>query len=614
MGLRYTGFRIYHEFEKRSGRLKKKHPTSPDHKVFIPLEKWRSTHKNVLIPNEGINGNQLPNDELESKTKKILEGDVLFFCSEWRSLGKDYDWVTNPDTGYRYDTKAHWSQINDFDPKFGDIKYVWEKSRFSWLLTLMRYDYHFEEDHSEFVWDQIEDWIDKNPINQGPNWKCSQEISLRLFNWVYALEFYRDSEHLTDSRWAKIQNVIFWSLHHVYQNINFSRIAVRNNHAITETLCLTLSELFFPFIPQTKIWALEGRKWFEQEIAYQIYEDGTFLQFSMNYHRVVIQLLSLGISVTERHGESFSSIVYKRAYNSLDFLYQCLQEENGHLPNYGNNDGALFFPLTDTDFRDFRPQLNTLHRMLTGTFLYSEKNLQEDFIKGSSSNSPFNFSTIKKRFGALSFPKGGFFVLREEKTFIFIRCGNHKDRPAQADNLHVDIWCQGNNVLRDSGTFKYNTEKKYQEYFMGTASHNTVTINGLAQMLKGDRFIWFYWTQAKIGEWQETHDTYIFKGSISAFRHLGRNILHSRTLIKKKNETVIEIQDEIEGIEGSNALQQWHMGEGMSEEDFISSIEGREVEPIMIESYDSTYYGRMKKGKGIAFPFSKIINTTINLR
>ena len=40
---------------------------------------------------------------------------------------------------------------------------------------------------------------------------------------------------------------IYWQLHHVYHNINFSRISVRNNHAITECLMLYLSGKLFPF-------------------------------------------------------------------------------------------------------------------------------------------------------------------------------------------------------------------------------------------------------------------------------------------------------------------------------------------------------------------------------
>src|SRR5690606_12177276 len=225
-------------------------------------------------------------------------------------------------------------------------------------------DYHYEVDIGEFVFSEIDSWITANPINRGPNWRCSQEISLRIFNWCFALYYYQDSPALTEHRWQRIQQVIYASLHHVYHHIDFSRIAVRNNHAITETLFLALSDIMFPFIPETKKWAKDGLHWFEEEIDYQIYDDGTFLQFSMNYHRVVVQLLSLAISVFEKNQRLFSPHVYGKAHKSLNFLYQCMQDENGKLPNYGSNDGALFFPWTDTDYRDYRPQLNTLHYIL----------------------------------------------------------------------------------------------------------------------------------------------------------------------------------------------------------------------------------------------------------
>ncbi|RQP18206.1 MAG: heparinase, partial [Parapedobacter sp.] len=390
-----------------------------------------------------------------------------FFSRQWRMLGIDYDWITNPETNYQYDASLHWSEIPDLSPKAGDIKYVWEKSRFSYLLILIRYDFHFEEDLSEFVLSEIESWIDANPINQGPNWRCSQEISLRVFNWLFVLNYYKNSEAITEQRWNKIQNVIYWSLHHVYHHIDFSRIAVRNNHAITETLFLSLSDVLLPFIPQAKGWARKGKKWFEEEIDYQIYNDGTFLQFSMNYHRVVIQLLSFGIAVANKNALTFKERVYSKAYKSLDFLYQNLQEENGWLPNYGSNDGALFFPLSDCDFRDFRPQLNTLHYLLTNKNLYSDRKFIEDCLwtADSSVSKELRMNTIQKRFGPLSYPDGGYYLLRNKDTFTFIRCGDHRDRPAQADNLHIDLWYRGQNILRDSGSYKYNSNKEMLNYF-----------------------------------------------------------------------------------------------------------------------------------------------------
>ena len=46
------------------------------------------------------------------------------------------------------------------------------------------------EQNQKFL-NEIIDWIDKNPVNCGPNWKCSQEISLRVMNWVFAIYFYK---------------------------------------------------------------------------------------------------------------------------------------------------------------------------------------------------------------------------------------------------------------------------------------------------------------------------------------------------------------------------------------------------------------------------------------
>ncbi|WP_338409724.1 alginate lyase family protein, partial [uncultured Flavobacterium sp.] len=519
--------------------------------------------------------------------------------------------VTNPETEYKYDITKHWSEINEFNPENGDIKYVWEKSRFSYLLTILRYDYHFEEDHAAFVFSEIESWIDANPINQGPNWKCSQEISLRLFNWMYALEFYKNSKELTEERWNKIQNTIYWSLHHVYQNINFSRIAVRNNHAITETLLLTLSELFFPFIPETKKWAKKGRKWLEQEVAYQVYDDGTFLQFSMNYHRVLVQLFSLGISMTESHQKPFSAVFYDKAYKSLNFLYQCLQEENGCLPNYGANDGALFFSLSDTAFRDYRPQLNTLHRILTKEKLYEEESINEDYnwcqpiINNSKRKQP-----LKKQFGTVAFEKGGYFICRTKESFTFIRCGNHKDRPSHADNLHLDVWIKGENVLRDSGTYKYNTTKELSDYFTGNQAHNTVMVNGQSQMIKGNRFIWYYWSQAKEAKWLETEQSYVFKGAISAFRYLNQNCTHSRTITIAKNDLKWVVEDEVTNTKGLSKSQIWHHDNFIWQLNAITDrnevVKGEDT-----VSYNSDSYGQKENGKATVFLFEDKIKTTL---
>lgn len=613
MGPKYLAFRIFFDFKKRTGLLKKQFPTNPNFIEYISLDQWKSETNFLINSRIYFENKEYPFNVDDQKNDNQKNGEFEFFSSLKFNLGKEFDWITNPETGYKYDINKHWTEINDFDTKVGDIKFVWEKSRFSFIYLTIRSDLKNNTDSSEYIISEIIDWIDKNPINQGPNYKCSQEISLRIINWTYALQFYRDSIALNKDRFDKIIHVIYWQIKHVYNNINFSRIAVRNNHAITETLLLYFSGLVYPFFPESHVWKTKGKKWFEQEIKYQIYSDGTYLQFSMNYHRVVVQLLNLSLLLSSKYDEDFDELIYERAYRSLNFLFQMQDLESGFLPNYGANDGALFFPLTNCEYRDYRPSLNTLNKLLTGKKLYDFGPWEEEcFILTNNDIVVKQYPTIQKKYGWNSFEVGGYYILNENASMTFIRCGNHKDRPSQADNLHIDIWYKSENVLQDGGSYKYNTDKEYLNYFFGTESHNTVMIENNSQMLKGSRFIWYYWTNSLGVNIEESKDEFIFHGNISAFRFINKNIVHSRKVIKKKGIQEWVIEDAISNKPNNQNIRQlWHPNSKANSLFNISSTSGVISERI---GYVSISYGKkeVEKFYSIETTENKII-TTLNI-
>ncbi len=237
MGWRYTQYRVKHDVLRRTGLLKKKFPVAPAYKQYITLEGWKNKRENFFFTSkESLSFIKQPSLEIEEKFRKIGSGQFIFFNSIEINIGNDYDWITNPDSGFKYDINKHWTAIADYSKEAGDIKYVWEKSRFSFLYDIIRYDYHFNENCAEVVFSEITSWIKKNPINCGPNYRCSQEISLRVLNWTFALHYYRDSVFLTNEIFNEIQFAVYWQMDHVFKNIDFSRIAVRNNHAIQKHL------------------------------------------------------------------------------------------------------------------------------------------------------------------------------------------------------------------------------------------------------------------------------------------------------------------------------------------------------------------------------------------
>jgi hypothetical protein len=237
MGWRYVAFRLFYELKRKSGWLYWQFPVQPKYRQYLTLDDWKQQRPAFFLDNQPA----MPYTDLALPVLDLpecLHGTFCFFSGQKFALGTDYNWLTNPQNGFTYNAHIHWSKVNDFSPESGDIKFVWEKSRFTYLYDVIRYDEQNGTDHAEWVLSEIQSWIAANKVNAGPNYKCSQEISLRLLNWIFALHFYRHSPHLTESVFNYIQYALYWQIKHVYDNIHFSRIAVRNNHAITETLAL----------------------------------------------------------------------------------------------------------------------------------------------------------------------------------------------------------------------------------------------------------------------------------------------------------------------------------------------------------------------------------------
>jgi len=567
MGWRAFRFRAGYELRKRTGLLRLQFPTGPKKTPYLSLSRWKETTGRFFFGSKRdlSRSFELPAGalhRLKTEVDQLKSGNLLFFNSFYLPLGPGYDWQTNPDSGFRYDPQQHWTKIKDLDPANGDIKYVWEKSRFTFLYPLIRYDYLGGEDQSAYVFAQIRDWIAQNELNRGPNYVCSQEISLRVLNWTFALHYYKESPALTEVVFSRIIQSIYWQARHVAANIDFSRIAVRNNHALTECLCLYLIGLLYPAFPESAAWRQRGKRWLEEEGLYQIYPDGSYLQFSTNYHRVVIQLFTWAFFLAEANGDRFSEPLHERLRQSLDLLYQLQDLPTGHLPNYGANDGALFFRLNSCEYRDFRPQLNALYFFFHRKPLYGPGPWQEDLwwygqrVTAEGQNPEIPQATQR-------YPHGGFYVLRNPEKFAFIRCGNHPDRPSQADNLHLDLWLNGINLLRDAGSYQYNTTPELLHFFTGTASHNTVQLGDYDQMQKGGRFIWYHWSGAEGASVTETDEWVIFEGTVRVYGHVHPAIRHTRRVQqhKRRPEWLVEDTLTVPALPALQALprkQLWH--------------------------------------------------------
>ncbi|HPR53689.1 MAG TPA: hypothetical protein PLV84_01025, partial [Deltaproteobacteria bacterium] len=65
-----------------------------------------------------------------------VRGVMKFFGHHLISTGFPPDWHRNPMTSERAPSSRHWSRINEF--AYGDIKTIWEMSRFAFVYPLVR--------------------------------------------------------------------------------------------------------------------------------------------------------------------------------------------------------------------------------------------------------------------------------------------------------------------------------------------------------------------------------------------------------------------------------------------------------------------------------------------
>jgi hypothetical protein len=117
-------------------------------------------------------------------------------------------------------------------------------------------------------------------------------------------------------------------------------------------------------------------------------------------------------------------------------------------------------------------------------------------------------------------------------------------------------------------------------------------VNDLDQMLMGERFIWYYWSEATDAKLSEDEEYYIFKGTIKAFGHLSKSIRHTRTVKKKKGTNSWLVLDELQGLPPQHRIRQlWHTA--YPEQTELEVLTG-DAELSTNTGWFSTYYGTKK--------------------
>ena len=516
----------------------------------------------------------------------LLRGEVYVFgVGPWQ-VGSPPYWFTHPITGDQIiDTRSHWSEIGDFSSGAGDIKGVWELSRFGWAVTLAEaFLTSGDRRYVETLNHWIEDWVARNPLNQGPNWKCGQETSLRLIQLLHAAHLLGVGDSASAS--PALRRFVEDHCRRIEPTLGYA-MAQENNHGTSEAAALFIGGAWLSRVASGRTgdvptsvrrWERKGRRWLEDRVVRLVEADGSFSQYSINYHRLLVDTLVEAEAWRMRlERPPFSETFQERCGAAARWLNALTDPVTGDAPNLGANDGAHILTPDPSSFRRFDVSAARGLRVLT------------DLSPGSPALA-----------GSQHFPEGGYTKLVEPNsggsTWALVRFPRYRFRPGDSDPLHLDLWHEGRNILRDGGSFSYNPgDPELRSYITGPAGHNTIQFDGRDPMPRVGRFLRSHWLEGEALHLVDEPDQPLqWTGRYRD--HLGAE--HERRITVHPNRW--EVRDRVSGFDHSAVLR-WRLEPNDWQlEGYMCSGNGvsLRVEPPpqttrfeLVEGWESRHYG-----------------------
>lgn len=516
--------------EARLGLLRRRCPVVPwparrsEEAIFLPL---------------GILGATSPSD---IEVGEILSGILRPFSGEPRQLESLPKWNRNLFNGVEVPCDRHWSELADFS--YGDIKGVWELGRWFWAYPLGRaYLSTGDEKYTRRFLALADDWMEKNPPNLGPNWKCGQEASIRLIAAAWALSAFDKSPLITPDVRARFAGLAEITGRRIEAHLSYA-LSQDNNHGISELVGLLTVGCMWPNLPDADRLRARAIVKLDAYTDRLFAGDGSFSQHSSNYHRVALDALCWAAAILRQRNEALPPRAAAAAHRGARFLHKLLIKE-GRVVRYGADDGARILPLTSGAYDDHRPTLAAAAALLDGCELPDGPWQNQARLLGVQPKTSAD-ATLP---AACDLFKGGIHVRRLGGTTVAFRCPTQfRFRPSHADHLHVSLFEDGVPVADDPGTISYNASDRPWASLTSARFHNVPLVDDRDFMEKASRFLWLPWVECELASCENHRIVGSHKG------YSGFEVKREVTI----REGVVSIGDTLKGNRTADLSVRWH--------------------------------------------------------
>ena len=492
-----------------------------------------------------------------ARAERILEGQFDLLGLRDLDFGHPVDWHREPVSG-KSSPRVHWSRIAEVDAsQTGDKKIVWELNRHQFFQTLGRaYWLTGDERFAQSFAAYITQWMKENPPAVGVNWISNLEVAFRSISWLWALHFFKESQHLTSEIFLRVLKFLY--LHGRHLETYLSTYFSPNTHLTGEALGLFYLGTLLPELKCAGRWRATGERILLERLARHVRPDGTYFEETSYYHRYTTDFYTHFLILLRANDQLVGSEVEEKLTTLLDHLMY-ITKPDGTTPIFGDDDGGRLVVLNESAPNDFRATLATGAALFgRGDYKHVARDASEETLWLLGAEGLRAFDALDAQPPAATsraFPDGGYYVMRDNWThrsnYLLVDCGPHGEATcgyahAHADALAlVELAAQGRTLLVDPGTYAYTSSIEARDWFRATAAHNALTIDGESSSVPGGPFAWKQIAEVTTRAWVSRERFDFLEGEHNGYARLRASATHTRSVLFLKGDYWI-VRDRVE--------------------------------------------------------------------
>lgn len=503
-----------------------------------------------------------------SAANKLLEHKYQCFNAKEAYLGKEINF--NHELKRNIDTPLDFAPWLDYrnTGSYGHFKYFWELGRFQHLITLAKaYYLTVKKEYAVEVADQIKGFVRQCPYLLGVQWVMPMEVGLRLISIVWIVAFMKEYLKNDIETCTLIEEMV--TSHIDYTAKNFSAFSSANNHLIGEAAGVFIASLCFEGLEGMTRYKKKTYDMLREEITRQFHYDGVNREQSTHYHVSCYNCFLLSALLGRQNGLEFPQEYWKTLEKAAEFIY-ALSNNDKSIFHIGDSDDGKTIVLSETIYNQIQSLLATAASLFKRNDFKAKAGHFDEmslWLMGKAGKAAFNaLDADTKTPASQRFEGGGYYILTSNGSAnpkVVFDCGplgfGSIAAHGHADSLSFILYAHEREFFIDPGTYVFEAENPYRNYFRSTTAHNTITIDGKDQSEMAGPFLWGHKAGSFIKEWIDTEESTKVTGEHDGYHRLKDPVTHRRTIELNKKESVIKISDFIEAQFTHEICQYFHL-------------------------------------------------------